>query len=184
MIVTECNKRSSLSSSPSAVEQNNMVENAKKTRQCNRKKTSAATAARSHDGVTSQHIDPPDIDAILNRDDFVITNPTRYKFVYTSNGPPRAEVHLVTTAHIVLPDSKLACKLSDDVIPDLVQARTEVMKKDAEDAEKEKEREKEKEKEKEKENENEKHNNEEEEKEDTPMLTKNATGVFSSELGN
>ena len=70
---------------------------------------------------------PPNIDEILNRDDFVITNPSRYKFVFSSQGPPRAEVHLVTAAHIVLPDHKLATNLSDDVIPDLVQARVQVM---------------------------------------------------------
>lgn len=107
--------------------------NPKKARKLHRREEAAA---RSSDHRTSSSSPaaanaPPDIDEILNRDDFVITNPSRYKFVFSSQGPPRAEVHLVTAAHIVLPDHKLATKLSDDVIPDLVQARVQAMQEDA-----------------------------------------------------
>lgn len=69
---------------------------------------------------------PPDVNELLTRD-FVITQPSRYKFVYVSEGPPRTEIHLATTATMHLPDHKLCCKLSDDVIPDLVEARVQTL---------------------------------------------------------
>jgi hypothetical protein len=88
-------------------------------------------------GISAAASAAPDPNEIINRDDYTISNPTRYKFVYSSPGPPRAEIHLVTAAHLVLPDTKMVCKLDDSIIPQLVEQRVEMMKADAEDEERE-----------------------------------------------
>lgn len=90
--------------------------------------------ASHDDGIKNKNVmlPPPNIEEVLDRDDFVITNPSRYEFRFSSAGPPRAEIHLVTSAHMVLPDHKLATKLPEDVIPDLVQARVDAMGKENE----------------------------------------------------
>lgn len=101
--------------------------------------SSASTAAPRPNGTgggvsrLAQQTTPPNIDEILSRE-FVISSPSRYRFVFSSEGPPRAEIHLTTTATVYLPDSRLSCRLPEDVIPDLVRARTETLRREEEEA--------------------------------------------------
>ncbi len=68
-----------------------------------------------------------DIASILNRDDFTITTPSRYSVRFRSEGPPAAEIHLVTSAHLVLPDSRACKKLPEELIPDLMSTRLQML---------------------------------------------------------
>lgn len=117
--------------------------NRKKLKQL-RKKTAPPPSAGSGAGASnnsnntgstpgSGRAAPPDPNEIINRDDYTITSPSRYKFIFSSPGPPLAEIHLVTAAHLVLPDTKMVCKLDDSIIPQLVEQRMELMRQDAED---------------------------------------------------
>jgi len=67
-----------------------------------------------------QVIDPAEI---LSRGDFkpvVRDDPSKYRSVYRSEGPPVAEIHLSTTAHLVMPETKLATRLPDTILDDVM----------------------------------------------------------------
>lgn len=55
---------------------------------------------------------------ILSRNDFqsVPQESSTYHVVHRSPGPPVAEIHVHITAHLVLPEAKLATRLPDSVL--------------------------------------------------------------------
>lgn len=70
-----------------------------------------------------QVIDPAEV---LTRKDFtpvVQEKPSKYRSVYRSDGPPVAEIHMSTTAHLVMPETKLATRLPDSVLDDIFEQR-------------------------------------------------------------
>jgi len=67
-----------------------------------------------------QVIDPAEI---LARNDFapaVQASSSAYRKIYRSEGPPVAEIHLSTTAYLVMPETKLATRLPDTVLDDVL----------------------------------------------------------------
>lgn len=62
---------------------------------------------------------------ILSRNDFqrVPQESSTYHVVHRSPGPPVAEIHMHSTAHLVLPEAKLATRLPDSVLDSVLVRR-------------------------------------------------------------
>lgn len=64
------------------------------------------------------------VEDILGRNDYeLMVSASPYHIVHRSAGPPVAEIHVRTSAHLVLPESKVASRLPDTIIPNLIQPK-------------------------------------------------------------
>ena len=59
---------------------------------------------------------PEAVAAVMARDDFVLAHTTKECTVFSSAGPPTAEVHLVTKAFLVFPELKVHCEIPVDSV--------------------------------------------------------------------